>query len=361
MFGVDLPWGTGHLGEIEITHLMGTKDDHSSPLALLYKLGGMYAEAGREHAVIGDWAAPTLQVAQNRDPGLDFQALCDRFSEDLTCTSSSHSAWTWMSEFTQGWGESGASTFGDDDDGEETTILSSCEDLLAEDIWVVGHLGNRDTVGPACHTRVQGDPSSGASHDLQDHDSVMGFSGGMKSVNGIGCCLDRGPETKAEVGGGQVIVDGLGDTDHRNPMGRHQSMSDSLRPVSTDHDQAPESQFTDLSSQLQRSIAGLRGALDPLEGISPVGGSENGSSAMKKSLAAPRSELVDPLWGVQEAIECILAADHIPSLEPDAILDDCANDRVEAGRISASGENAYAKSVHGAILSVTWVGWRQGV
>src|SRR5690606_18417936 len=81
----------------------------------------------------------------------------------------------------------------------------------ADLVDVEGLLGDEDDVGAAGQSGVQGDPSGVTAHHLHDQDPHVGLGGGVQPVDGLGGDVDGGVEAEGVVGGGQVVVDGLGD------------------------------------------------------------------------------------------------------------------------------------------------------
>ena len=101
---------------------------------------------------------------------------------------------------------------------------------------VVLVLRDDDGVGAAGDPGVHGDPTLRPSHDLNDDDTVVRFSGGRESVDRFDCDTDRGIESKRNVGPANVIVDGLRHADHRQSLfGKLERRSQ--RPVAADDDE----------------------------------------------------------------------------------------------------------------------------
>ena len=73
-------------------------------------------------------------------------------------------------------------------------------------------------MGTAGHAGVQGNPANMPAHDLHDHHTVVGFSGGVQPVNGIGCHGYCGVKTEGKIGAIHIVVNGLRHPHNRNPV-----------------------------------------------------------------------------------------------------------------------------------------------
>ena len=82
-------------------------------------------------------------------------------------------------------------------------------DVLADLLDVEGHLGDQDHVGAARHAGVQRDPPGVPAHHLDDEGPVVRLRGRVQPVDGLHRDVDRGVEAEGEVGGVEVVVDGL--------------------------------------------------------------------------------------------------------------------------------------------------------
>ena len=66
----------------------------------------------------------------------------------------------------------------------------------------------------ACsHAGVQCDPAYVAAHHFGDHAAVMRFAGGTNAVHSLGRNRNSGVKTESVVGGAQIVINGLGNTD----------------------------------------------------------------------------------------------------------------------------------------------------
>ena len=81
------------------------------------------------------------------------------------------------------------------------------------------------------------DPSRVAPHHLDDHHPVVALGGGVQPVDGIGRDLHRGVEPEREVGGGEIVVDGLRHAHHGDPRLLAEAGGDPEGVLTADHDQ----------------------------------------------------------------------------------------------------------------------------
>ncbi len=75
-------------------------------------------------------------------------------------------------------------------------------------------LGNQDDIRAARDAAVQGNPACIASHDFNDHDTVVSFSGRVDAVNRLAHNVAGRIESESVVRPAQIVVDRLRDADH---------------------------------------------------------------------------------------------------------------------------------------------------
>jgi hypothetical protein len=85
--------------------------------------------------------------------------------------------------------------------------------------------------------RTAGDPSTdrepanAVSHELDEHNPAMAFGGRLDPVNRLGRGRERGIDADASIGADDIIVDGLGHSDHQRT-----SFADAVRRGTTRYD-----------------------------------------------------------------------------------------------------------------------------
>src|SRR6185295_16314344 len=65
---------------------------------------------------------------------------------------------------------------------------------------------------------MQRDPACISSHDFQNHYAVVRFCGRVQSIERFGCDVKRSYKPEGEFRTCEIVVDGLGNTDNRNPQ-----------------------------------------------------------------------------------------------------------------------------------------------
>src|SRR6184192_2098797 len=93
---------------------------------------------------------------------------------------------------------------------------------------------DEDDVCSARDAGVQRNPACVASHDFNEHDAMVALRSSVEAVDGLGGDEDGGVETKSDVGGGKVIVNGLGYCNDVHPFAR-EIAGDVLRTVTADN------------------------------------------------------------------------------------------------------------------------------
>ena len=176
---------------------------------------------------------------------------------------------------------------------------------------------------------MQGDPAHVPSHDLGDHAAVVGLAGGAQPVDCLGGDLHGGVEAEGVVRGVEVVVDGLG---HAH----------------------------DLEAGVGEPLCGGQGALaaDGDDGVDPepvhVGFDDLGTAAVLKRVGAGRAQDGAALLGdaadhgagnfddvaLDNAAPAVLESYELLAVDRDAFEDGATDDGVQAGAVSAAGEDS---------------------
>ena len=196
-------------------------------------------------------------------------------------------------------------------------------------------LGNENRVGAGGHARVQGDPADVAAHDLGHHATVVSVTGGAQAIHRLGSDADSRVEAEGVVGGVEVVIDGLG-----HPDDLHSRVGQSFRrregAFAADGDEGVESMLGD-------DLVDAVDAAAPLEGIRAAR-AENRAALLRDALdlvAAQGNRVV-----LDKSFPAVFEADKLVPVNGRAGEHGSADDRVQAGGVSARGQHSDAHEVH---------------
>ena len=210
----------------------------------------------------------------------------------------------------------------------------------------MGDLRDQDHVCPPGKTRSQCEPSDVVAHDLDHHYPVVRVSRGVETVDGIGGDPHGSVEAEGHVGPGDVVVDGLGDGEDRDP-GVLELEGVAHRAVATETDQRLQPMLLhDLAHHCPTVHGRAVGELHPVH-PGPAR-AEHGASPGQD----PRKGVaVEPQVSVQhQALEAVLEADDLHPVGALGRFPDRSDRRVEPGAVTARGQDANGSS-HRAMLS----------
>src|SRR5699024_164508 len=95
---------------------------------------------------------------------------------------------------------------GDDDDREGGVRAVTVLEVPRDPVDVEGFLGGEDDLRAAGDPGLDGDPTRGAPHELDDHDAVVALRRRVDAVDGLGGDVDGGVEADRAVRAGDVVV-----------------------------------------------------------------------------------------------------------------------------------------------------------
>ena len=95
------------------------------------------------------------------------------------------------------------------------SLRAEIDAAMASTSW--GISGIEDHVGAPGEPGAQRQPPDGMAHDLDHDDPVVGVGRRVEAIDGIGGDPHGGVEAKGDVGAGDVVVDGLGHGQDRDP------------------------------------------------------------------------------------------------------------------------------------------------
>src|SRR5580704_18081688 len=175
------------------------------------------------------------------------------------------------------------------------------------------NLRDQDDVGSPGNPGLQRDPARVPSHDFDHHDAMVRLSCGVDFVDCVGRRYQGCIETECDLGGGEIVVDGLGHAYNVHAL-LEKLQCDFLRTVAADTDHGIDSQLARVGDDLIRNIADdFRAVLDGavVEGVAAIRSSEDGAAAGQNSadvVEGERTRFLRP----DQAIEAIGNADHPP-------------------------------------------------
>jgi cation-transporting ATPase E len=183
--------------------------NHGPPSAVGSRIHGCHAQAGCQYPVKGGGGAAPLDVPQNRGPGFDsrqgLQLLLQEHADSAQPRPAERVQAPRMVRRCLAFRNESLC-----DDHQR------CPAAAARGPDPLGNLFQRnpvfrdeDGVGSRSHPRMKRDPARVPAHHFCDHAAVMRLAGGAKPVDGFGRRLDCGVEAEGEIGGFEVIVDGL--------------------------------------------------------------------------------------------------------------------------------------------------------
>ena len=210
---------------------------HHPEVAGLDRVDRRHAEAGAEHAVVGQRRAAALHVAEDRHARLEAGARLDLALELDRDPAQAHVAERVRAlVLAPGAALLRRRPLRDDDDRERRAVGLAVAQPLADLVEVERALGHEDHVGAARHPRVAGDPAGVAAHHLDHDHAVVRLGGGVQPVDRVGGDLHRGLEAEGEVGAREVVVDRLRHADDVDAV-LDQPAGDPERVLAADRDQ----------------------------------------------------------------------------------------------------------------------------
>src|SRR5574337_432334 len=344
MAGGHRPGAAGHIGQRHRDDRVALQRHHRAENAAAHQLGGMPAEAGREHAVERRRRAAALGMAEQRrahlarQPRLQvvLQHRADAAKADRVGAAGDRLRDRHRAAF-------GVRAFGDADQRPALVGLARAA-MLDHGIEVVRDLGQQDHVGRAGEAAVQRDPAGVASHRLGDHHPAVAARGGFEPVERLGDDRDRAVEAEAQVGVAQVVVDRLGNADHRQAERVH-PVGDLHRAVAADRDQRIELQVVARVGEHLGRHVGAAGA-EVMERVAAVVRAQH-RPALRDD-ACYRRMVERPHAPAHEAEESALDPGDARAALVDQRQRDRADDRVQPRAVAAAGEDA---DVHHAAVN----------
>jgi len=244
-----------------------------------------------------------------------------------------------------------------DHEGEQPPAALPGAELGKHRLETERDLRDQDDMGAAGEAGADCDPAGIAPHYLEKHDAVVALRGGVQAVKCSRRGLEGGGESERHLGGRDVVVDRLRDTDHRQAVLAVEAFGDRQRAVAADHDDRVEPQALDVGLDgvggIDDLLLAVRAPVHVVKRIAPVGGAEDRAASREDTLNVVSIQL--PGVHLDQARETVEDADRNRVIVNLAGLDHGANDRVQTGCVAASREDADAtNSTHALSSKPKW-------
>src|SRR5581483_7235820 len=223
-------------------------------------------------------------------------------------------------------------TLGHAHDGEGLPAALAALDEVADILEFERDFGDEDDVGAAGDAGFERDPAGIAAHNFHHHDAVMRLSGGEELVNGLNTGVQRGIEAEGDIGGGEVVVNGLGNAyDVQPPL--EEVEGNRLGAVAAHHDDSVNAERASIADKVHAAVNHNLLSVDHLlvhERIAAIGGAQDGAAAREDAANAFESQRATAL-GPDEAVEAVFDSEHSPAILENGAASRCADDGVQAG------------------------------
>ena len=181
---------------------------------------------------------------------------------------------------------------------------------------------------PHGNAHIHGKITCIAAHDLHNRAALVGLHGVAQLVDALNCSVCGGVKADGITGGGDVVVDGAGDADHRNAVFRELQSAPEGAVAADGHNAVDAEELT-----------GGVGLLPPFVGheFLAAGGVEDGAAPIDNVGHVVSFQTLD--LAVDEAVPSAIYAETVnPKVNTGAV--DCSNSRIHARCVAAGSKNA---------------------
>ena len=227
--------------------------------------------------------------------------------------------------------------FGNDNEAEALAAKFTGTHRVTNGFEFEGEFGDQDDVRSPTNAGMKRDPSGVAAHDFDEHNAMMTFRGGVKTVDGLSSDDQRGVEAKRDFSGIEIVVDGFGNADDVDAL-VEEIARNVLRTVATGDNHGVDTETAGvLHAQGRVIVNDLFAILHGLvrEGIAAIGGAQNCAATGQNSADGFFGEFLGAL-GPDESIKAVADADDAHAVLVDSSANNGANDSVESGSIAAA-------------------------
>src|SRR5581483_2910565 len=197
--------------------LAAAQRHHLAVLFLGNEFHGSRAEAGAQQAIEWRGRAAALHVTKHSYANFLLRAAPEHVSNQVANRTGARGGAPLDLELGPPLGGHD-NTLGHAHDGEGLPAALAALDEVADILEFERDFGDEDDVGAAGDAGFERDPAGIAAHNFHHHDAVMRLSGGEELVNGLNTGVQRGIEAEGDIGGGEVVVNGLGNAYDVQPL-----------------------------------------------------------------------------------------------------------------------------------------------
>lgn len=340
----DEPLLVSGAGDLYITKHSALHHDQAVRFPLFQEFHRVMTELGGEHAIPSGRGASSLDMTQDDIAGFDLRAFFNLRREPFRDPSQTDRFWRVLDDpidnlLSALW----FGAFGDSDDGESLAALRSPNAVFRDFVDVETNLRDQDDVRSARDPCVERDPSRVASHELDNHDTMVTRGCRVNAIERFCCDMDSGLESECDVCAVEIVVDGLWDPDAVESL-VGDLFRDGHGAIASDDDQCID--FADLKVR-HADIGEIFEDCVPLLilpdwevlGVGSVVGPDDGAAHCEDVGDIVEIESVDSVF--DKSKESVLDSEYFDAVI-DRVFGDGADDRVETGTIAASSEDSDA-------------------
>src|SRR5207248_11641447 len=306
-------------------NMHASQADHAIKLAACDEIYGMHSPARGGHAIERRGLTATLDMAQNGHANFLVEHFVKRESDGVG-DGSRATRWNRLAAWIGG-GKLRA--FRHNDKAVMATANFALSNGFADGLKRKGNFRDEDDVCSARGAGVQRNPACVASHDFNEHDAMVALRSSVEAVDGLGGDEDGGVETKRDVGGGKVNVNGLGHCNDVHAFA-HEIAGDVLRTVTADNHKCINAQAagvfqTKIGIVAHHVLAVFLGALG--KRIATIGGAKNRAAAWQNAADGFLRQFLRT-FRPDEAVETVVNAEHAHPVRIDRRARHATNRRV---------------------------------
>jgi hypothetical protein len=315
------------------SHFTGFEANHATELTFGDEIGSGNAEARSEDAVEGSGRTAALDVAEDGDA--DF--LVEHFAKNIADDIGNAAGTDRGKDFTMGIMGGKLHAFGDDDDAEMLSAEFTGANGVTNSLKFKGDFGDEDDVSTASNPGMERDPTGVAAHELNEHDAMMAFGGGVEAIDGFGGDDESGVKTESDFSGVEIVVNRFGDADDVDAAAG-EIAGNVLCAVPTNDDHGFDAEAASvIHAQVGIVVDDFLALFDGFvgEGIAAIGGAKDGAAAGKNAADGFLGHFFCA-FGPDESIETVADTDDTHVVLIDGGANDGADDGIETGSVAAA-------------------------